>query len=228
MAFKPLSELDDYQLANSDQDCRGWEVVNAAGTRIGKVREMLVDAESERVTALALDSGVQILVNQIVLRDGKVVAANGAVAGATGPTATGTGAVADSVVDGKLVVPVVEEEIRVGKRQVDRVGARVTTRVVETPVQKSVTLRDEQVHVERRPVDRPVREGEIADLREGTVEVHARSEEAVVTKQARVVEEVVVSKNAAEREALVRDTVQSTKVDVDKIGAERDRPKHRT
>jgi len=52
MALKSLSELDDYQLANKDQDCRGWDVVNASGIQIGKVRELLVDTESERVTAL--------------------------------------------------------------------------------------------------------------------------------------------------------------------------------
>jgi sporulation protein YlmC with PRC-barrel domain len=72
MAFKSLSELDDYQLARNEQDCRGWDVVNAAGTRIGTVRDMLVDTENERVTALELDSGARLPVNEVSLRDGRV------------------------------------------------------------------------------------------------------------------------------------------------------------
>ncbi len=75
MAIRQLSELDDYKLTHNEQDCRGWCVVNASGTQIGTVREMLVDEEHARVTALVLDSGVQILVDEVSLRDGKVVTA---------------------------------------------------------------------------------------------------------------------------------------------------------
>jgi len=71
MANKQLSELDDYKLTNSEQDCRGWCVVNASVTPIGTVREMLVDEERERVTAVVLDSGAQIPVHEISLRDGR-------------------------------------------------------------------------------------------------------------------------------------------------------------
>ncbi|NDP40628.1 MAG: PRC-barrel domain containing protein [Rhodoferax sp.] len=91
MAIKKLSELDDYKLTNSEQDCRGWRVVNASGTQIGTVREMLVDEERERVTEVVLDSGVHIPVNEISLRDGKVVAANSYIVGASGTTAGSTG-----------------------------------------------------------------------------------------------------------------------------------------
>jgi sporulation protein YlmC with PRC-barrel domain len=75
MAIKRLSELDDYKLADSEQDCRGWHVVNALGIQIGTVREMLVDKERERVSALVLDSGVQIAADEVWLRDGRVVTA---------------------------------------------------------------------------------------------------------------------------------------------------------
>ena len=44
------------------------------------------------------------------------------------------------------------------------------------------------------------------------------SEEAVVSKQARVVEEVVVRKDAQERTETVRDTVRRTDVEVEKLG----------
>jgi len=100
---------------------------------------------------------------------------------------------------GERVIPVVEEEVKVGKREVERGGVRVYTRVTEQPVSEQVRLREERVQVERRPVDRPVTSADATALREGTVEVKARSEEAVVAKQARVVEEVVVSKSRRAR-----------------------------
>jgi hypothetical protein len=54
---------------------------------------------------------------------------------------------------GEQVLPVIEEELEVGKRQVQRGGVRVHTSVEETPVEEQVTLRRETVNVERRPVD---------------------------------------------------------------------------
>ena len=53
------------------------------------------------------------------------------------------------------MIPVVEEELEVGKRQVDLGAVRVVSRMVETPVNESVTLREEHANIERRPVDRP-------------------------------------------------------------------------
>ncbi len=53
------------------------------------------------------------------------------------------------------VIPVYEEQLRVGKREVGRGSVRVRSYVVEQPVQEQVHLREERVHVERRPVDRP-------------------------------------------------------------------------
>src|SRR5437764_3366736 len=50
-------------------------------------------------------------------------------------------------------IPVVEEQLKVGKREVQRGGVRVFSRVVETPVNESVNLREEHVNVERRPVN---------------------------------------------------------------------------
>ena len=45
----------------------------------------------------------------------------------------------------KAVLEEVEEDIKVGKRQVQRGGVRVFSRVTETPVEKDVTLRDEEI-----------------------------------------------------------------------------------
>ena len=121
----------------------------------------------------------------------------------------------------EAVVPVVEEELQVGKRAVNRGGVRVYSRVVETPVTEHVQLRDEQVSVERRPVDRALGKTDRDAFKEKTLEVTETDEEAVVGKQAHVVEEVVVRKDVQDRTETVRDTVRRTDVDVEKVESDR-------
>jgi uncharacterized protein (TIGR02271 family) len=114
-------------------------------------------------------------------------------------------------------IPIVEEQLTVGKREVESGGARIHTRVEEVPVQEQVTLREEHVTVDRRPVDRAVTDADNVALRGGTIEVTERAEQAVVSKEARVVEEVVVGKEATERTETVQDTVRRTDVDVEQV-----------
>jgi uncharacterized protein (TIGR02271 family) len=112
-------------------------------------------------------------------------------------------------------VPVIEEELKVDKRQVQGGGVRIFTRMAEQPIEQDVSLRQEHIDVERRPVNRPATEQDLRDFKEGTVEVMATAEEAVVSKEARVVEEVIVSKDVSEETRTIRDTVRKTEVDVD-------------
>jgi uncharacterized protein (TIGR02271 family) len=127
---------------------------------------------------------------------------------------------------GDVSIPVVEEELQVGTRPVRRGGVRLYTRVTERPVEETVRLRDEEIRVERHPVDRPATEADFAAAREGTVEVTETDEEAVVRKQARVVEEVVVRKAVEEHTETVRDTVRRTEVEVEPLGTEHGRAAH--
>ncbi|MDQ6676912.1 MAG: YsnF/AvaK domain-containing protein [Acidobacteriota bacterium] len=117
-------------------------------------------------------------------------------------------------------IPIVKEELEVGKRQVARGGVRVFSHMVETPVEEKVNLREEHVKVERRPVNRDVTQADMANFKEGTIEVRETAEEPVVGKRARVVEEVVVGKEAIDRTETVRGTVRHTEVNTEKIGAE--------
>ncbi|WP_340315345.1 YsnF/AvaK domain-containing protein [Rhizorhabdus argentea] len=122
-----------------------------------------------------------------------------------------------SVVDEERI-PVIEEQLRVGKREVERGGARVRSYIVEQPVHEQVTLRDEHVSVERRPADETSRAGDIGDadlLRDRDIEMTETAEEAVVAKEAVVREEVVVRKTAEERVENIDDTVRRTEVEVD-------------
>ncbi len=112
------------------------------------------------------------------------------------------------------VVQVVEERLTVGKRAVSRGKVRLHSYVVENQVSEDVALRDETVTVDRHAVDRPVALGADA-FEERTIEREEIDEEAVVGKTARVVEEVGIRKDATERTETIRDTVRSTKVDIE-------------
>ena len=114
------------------------------------------------------------------------------------------------------VIPIVEENLVVGKRDVSRGGVRVRSYVSETPVHEQIRLRNERVNVERRAVDLPLSAAEGDAFRERTVDMTATGEEAVVGKNARVVEEVVVSKTAEEHVETIDDTVRRTDVEIDR------------
>jgi uncharacterized protein (TIGR02271 family) len=117
------------------------------------------------------------------------------------------------------VIPVIKEDLEVGKRQVDLGVVRVVSRVVEQPVSEQVTLREEHATIERRPVDRPASQADIAGLRDQTITVKESAEKAVVSKTAQVVEEVVVGKTASTETRRVSDTVRNTVVDVQRTAA---------
>jgi len=121
------------------------------------------------------------------------------------------------------VVPVVEEQLEVGKRQVSGGAVRVVSRVVSLPVSESVELRREEATVERHAVDRPATEADLAAMQERTIEVTEMAERPVVSKTARVVEEVVVGKQVSSDTQTVEDTVRRTEVEVERVGADESR-----
>jgi uncharacterized protein (TIGR02271 family) len=116
--------------------------------------------------------------------------------------------------DKSQTIPVINEELQVGKREVEKGGVRLRSRIVENEVEKNINLREEKIHVERTPFDRPAG---VNDLKEEQMEFTERAEVPVVSKEARVVEEVSLNKEVTEKEETISDTVRKTEVDVDKI-----------
>ncbi|MEW6760004.1 MAG: YsnF/AvaK domain-containing protein [Pseudomonadota bacterium] len=114
-------------------------------------------------------------------------------------------------------IPVVEEQLKVGKREVQRGGVRIFSRIIETPVNETVGLREEHVDVQRRRVDEPLSPGDAGAFKEQTIEMRETAEEAVVEKTARVVEEVTIGKQVSERQQQISDTVRHTEVDVQRL-----------
>ncbi len=119
------------------------------------------------------------------------------------------------LVEQGTVLPIVREEIEVGKREVDLGVVRVHSRTEVKPVQEQVQLREEHAEVERRNVDRPATEADLKAFEGGSIEVREMAERAVVSKTARVVEEVVVGTKASTRTETVTGEVRNTVVDVD-------------
>ena len=118
---------------------------------------------------------------------------------------------------GDTSMQAIKEEISIGKKEVETGGVRVKSYMTETPVHEQVQLRQEHVNVERRPVDRPASPEDFDTFKEGTIEMRETAEKAVVGKEARVVEEVVVSKNVDTRTEDINDSVRETHIDVEPL-----------
>lgn len=113
----------------------------------------------------------------------------------------------------EVTVPVVKEQMQVGKREVQEGATRVQKRIIEKPVEKSVTLKDENVRVEQRSANRPVKDPDKA-FKEQTIEMTESKEVPMVTKEARQTGEVALKKDVQQQKETIRDTVRSTDIDV--------------
>ncbi|HYW15018.1 MAG TPA: YsnF/AvaK domain-containing protein [Allosphingosinicella sp.] len=137
----------------------------------------------------------------------------------------GTGTVGSSPSSPSVVaeerIPLVEEELQIGTREVVRGGARVRTRVEEVPVAQEIELMSELVRVSSRPASRPVGEQELEQgglLRDRVIEIAQVREEAVVIKEVVVREEIVVTKTTERRVEHIHETVRRTVVETEDLG----------
>jgi uncharacterized protein (TIGR02271 family) len=130
---------------------------------------------------------------------------------------TGSGMRDETTGDDTRKIPIIEENLEVGKREVNTGGVRLRSKIIERPVEESVRLREERVNVERNTVDRPATDAEFSNFQERDIEMVERSEVPVVNKEARVVEEVSLTKDVEERTETVKDTVRKTEVDVENL-----------
>ena len=112
------------------------------------------------------------------------------------------------------VIPLGEETLNVEARTVQGNTVRLRRVVVETPVEKQVSLREEKVVVERR---KPVDASTVQDtLTEKSVEMTDTFEVVNAWKSVRVLEEVVLRKEVTERVETVHDTVRRDEIEVER------------
>lgn len=206
--FDKLENLGEWVLENDSQDIRGRPLVTAQGQKIGKIEDLLVDKKDERVAAVRLEDGSACGVDCLEIHPDKVIYrmpdAQANAAGATGDKR----------------VPVIEEEVAIGKRAVEGGTIRVRTRVITDKVSEDVKLRDEHVAVAKRDLNQPI-SGRQADalFKDKTITATEHNEEAVVAKTAKVTGEVVITKDVDQRVKHVDETVRRTKVDIDRTNA---------
>jgi len=185
---------------DNDVDRRDYEGALSQGSTI--LRVTLAAEMADRAVDILNRNGAQDV--------GNATLRSGAATGTTRST------VAENT--GRGPVPVVEEELEVGKRAVQRGGVRIYSHLTSRPVEQEVRLREEHVKVERRKVDRDIRPDELNAMRDQTIEVTEMAEEPVITKRARVREEVVVGKEVTEHTETVRDDLRRTDVEVQPLG----------
>lgn len=135
---------------------------------------------------------------------------------ATGMAANDAGAMATNT-DG--TIKATQERLTVNKRAVEGGQVRVRFYIVGRPVEDSVTLYDERVTFDRHPADRPATAEHPAKFSKKTLEARAMFERAVVSKKARVVEEVGVHEDVSDQNETVRAAVRKTQVTVEDTSA---------
>jgi stress response protein YsnF len=131
----------------------------------------------------------------------------------------GQGMTHDQIQKERRSMPIVEEDLQVGKRDRETGHVSVHRSVTEKPVEKDVDLRSERVNVERRDVNRPVNEGEDV-FKEETFEFTEHTEEPTARKESRVVGEVDISKETDTHRETIQDKVRRSDVEVDRSGTE--------
>ena len=100
----------------------------------------------------------------------------------------------------ELRVPVVEEELIATVREQEAGAVRVVKQVVAEDRVLEVPVTDEQIRVERRIVEHPVGAGETQAFEEIVIDVPLSREQVELQTQAGIAEEIVVSKEAVQRE----------------------------
>jgi uncharacterized protein (TIGR02271 family) len=132
----------------------------------------------------------------------------------------------------EIRIPVMQEELTATVRPAEVGAVRIEKRIVAEDQVLEVPVTEEQIRVERRIVDRPVGDDETAAFEQIVIEVPLTAETVELEKQARVAEEIVVTKETVQRTERIADTVRREEVYVDddtvadatlRVDGERDR-----
>ena len=152
-----------------------------------------------------------------------------AAAGAPGETSTASGQAGGYVQDRgdisgqeEVRVPLTEEHLTVGKRQVEAGRVRLRKVVRTEQVAVPVELRREEVHVEWVPASGTEVPADASQERD--IEVTVMREEPVISKEAHVTRQVHIAKTAETEKRTVGAEVRKEEVEVDE-GVETDGPR---
>ncbi len=119
----------------------------------------------------------------------------------------------------KLHIPVVEEELRVGRRTVETGrGVRLHKTVAEEHVRIDETLAHEELEIERVPIDAWV-EGDLPKRRyeDETLVIPVLEEVLVVQKRVRLTEEIRITATARQQPASERVVLRREQISVERF-----------
>ena len=115
------------------------------------------------------------------------------------------------------VLRLAEEQLQVGKQMVETGRTRVRRFVTERAVSADVNLHEEHAEVLRRAVTDPKYVGDI-DWADQEIEMVESAEHALVSKTARVVEEVGLKKIGTDHVETVHDKLRRQQVEIERVG----------
>lgn len=227
-----MSEVGRFQVSDEDTDPRGWTVVTRDGSRIGEVSDLIVDTSAMKVRYFEVeasaggDRNARVLVDALnadlldgerqVVIDGDITSLQSASGLDRYETATAhdRGAMPSTHDHGREAARMTrsEEELRIGKREVEA-GEVVVNKSVETEhVSAPVERRVERVRVERRAVTGATNMD--ARIEGGEIRVPIIEEEVVVEKRPVVKEEIVLTRDVDTETEVVEADVRKERVDV--------------
>ena len=111
-----------------------------------------------------------------------------------------------------------EEQVKVGKRQVEAGGVRLRKVIRTETVNQPVELQREEIVIERVPASGEAHAG-TSEFQQEDIFIPLRREEAIVEKETRVREEVRVSKKAQTERQNISQQVRREDVEVHNTGA---------
>ena len=111
-----------------------------------------------------------------------------------------------------------EEQLQVGKKMVETGRTRVRRFTTEREVAQDVTLHEEHAEVLRQAVSQPAELAEV-DWADSTLEVIETKEQALVTKTARLVEEVSLRKKGDDHVETIHEKLRRQEAEVEQVDA---------
>ena len=117
------------------------------------------------------------------------------------------------------VLRLAEEQLHVGKEMVQTGETRVRRFVTEREVAQDISLHEEHAQIMRRVVNDPKSIVDI-DWADRTIHVVETAEHALVSKSARVVEEVELSKIGSDHVETVHEKLRRQQVEIERVGAD--------
>ena len=114
------------------------------------------------------------------------------------------------------ILRLAEEQLQVGKQMVEMGRTRVRRFTTEREVSADITLHEEHAEVLRRAVTDPAYVGDV-DWEDRAIEVVETAEQALVSKTARVVEEVSLKKVGSEHVETVHEKLRRQQAEIEHV-----------